>query len=174
MPKWPSLTLKFSSFWHADFWKMIIFRLHGQYAYQMKALSILNSYLLSKSTIVYEICWKNSISKFFTSIFEGKKNFDHKFFKKIFLQPPNFFQKMILKTKNGNYTKVWQSWRHPERSGKQSKLLRADSILHREFLLRNGVGKTCLLKKYILLCECIQKQGKMNFWNRTLFFLVAT
>ena len=34
---------------------------------------------------------------------------------------------------------------------------------HREFLLRNGVGKTCLWKKYILLYECIQKQGKKNF-----------
>ena len=34
---------------------------------------------------------------------------------------------------------------------------------HREFLLRNRVGKTCLWKKYILLCECIQKQGKNNF-----------
>ena len=30
----------------------------------------------------------------------------------------------------------------------------------REFLLRNGVGKTCVWKKYILLYECIQRQGK--------------
>ena len=30
-------------------------------------------------------------------------------------------------------------------------------VSHREFLLRNGVGKTCLWKKYILLDECIQK-----------------
>ena len=36
-------------------------------------------------------------------------------------------------------------------------------IAHREFLLRNGVGKTCLWKKYILLYECIQKQGKRIF-----------
>ena len=45
---------------------------------------------------------------------------------------------------------------------------------HREFLLRYGVGKTCLWKKYILLYECIQMQGKKNFWNRTLAFRVAT
>ena len=128
MPKWPSLTLKFSSFWHADFWKMIIFRLHGQYAYQMKALSILNSYLLSKSTIVNEIFWKNWISKFFASIFEGKKNFDRKFFKKIFLQPPIFLLRMILNTQNENYMMVWQSWRHSGHSREQSKLLWADSI----------------------------------------------
>ena len=86
MPKWPSLTLKFSSFWPADFGKMIIFHLHGQYAYQMKAEIILNSYLLSKSTILFEVFWKNLISKFFASIFEGKKNFDRKFFKKFYSQ----------------------------------------------------------------------------------------
>ena len=34
---------------------------------------------------------------------------------------------------------------------------------HREFLLRNEVGKICLWKKYILLYECIQMQGKKNF-----------
>ena len=34
---------------------------------------------------------------------------------------------------------------------------------HREFLLRNGIGKTCLWKKYILLYECRQNQGKNNF-----------
>ena len=45
---------------------------------------------------------------------------------------------------------------------------------HCEFLLRNGVGKTCLRKKYILLYECIQKQGKKNFWNSTLAFQAAT
>ena len=69
----------------------MILHKHRQYAYQMKAEIILNSYLLSKSSIVYEIFWKNWISKFFASIFEGKKNFDRKFFKKFFLQPPNFF-----------------------------------------------------------------------------------
>ena len=31
---------------------------------------------------------------------------------------------------------------------------------HREFLQRNGVGRTCLWKKYILLYECRQNQGK--------------
>ena len=112
MPKWPSLTVRFLSFWHTDFWKMTIFHLNGQYAYQMKAEIMLNSYLLSKSIIVYEIFWKNWISKFFASIFEGKKNFDRKFFKIFFYNPPNFFLRMILNTKNGNYMKVWQSWRH--------------------------------------------------------------
>ena len=29
-------------------------------------------------------------------------------------------------------------------------------------------------KKYILLYKCIQKQGKKNFWNRTLGFQAAT
>ena len=34
---------------------------------------------------------------------------------------------------------------------------------HREFLLRNGVGKECLWKKHILTHEIIQKQGKKFF-----------
>ena len=44
----------------------------------------------------------------------------------------------------------------------------------REFLLRNVVGKTCLMKEYILLYECIQILGKKNFWNNTLAFWVGT
>ena len=134
------MTLKFSSFWHADFWKMMIFLPTWTTAYQMKAEIILNSYLLSKSSIMYEIFWKNWNSKFFASIFEGKKNFNRKFFEKNFLQPPKFFLRMILNTKNGNYMKVWQSWRHPGRSGKQSKLLRADSTpsLFLGLMLRNA------------------------------------
>ena len=127
MPKWPSLTLKFSRFWHADFWKMIIFHLHGQYAYQMKAEIILNSYLLPKSAIVYEIFWKKLDFKNFFFNFRRKKNFDRKFFENFFYNPPIFFLRMILNTQNGNYMKVWQSWRHPGRSGKQSKLRWADS-----------------------------------------------
>ena len=128
MPKWLSLTLKFSSFWLANFWKMIIFHLHGQYAYQMKAEIILNSHLLSKSSIVYETFWKRLNSKFFASIFKEKKILIANFSKKFIYNPPIFFRKMILNTENENYMKVWQSWRHPGRSGKQSKLLRADSI----------------------------------------------
>ena len=58
-------TLKFDSeifkFLTCDFGKMLIFHLHGQYAYQMKAEIILNLYMLSKSTIVYDIFWKNWI-----------------------------------------------------------------------------------------------------------------
>ena len=72
----------------------------------MKAEIILNSYLLSKSAIVYEIFEKNWISKIFFFNFGRKKNFDRKFFEKFFLQPPNFFLRMILNTKNGNYMKV--------------------------------------------------------------------
>ena len=57
----------------------------------MKAEIILNSYLLPKSAILYEIFEKNWISKNFFFNFQRKKNFDHKFFEKFFLQPPNFF-----------------------------------------------------------------------------------
>ena len=44
----------------------------------------------------------------------------------------------------------------------------------REFLLRNGVGNTCLWRKYILPYEYIQKRGKKNFQNSTLALGVAT
>ena len=47
-----------------------------------------------------------------------------------------------------------------------------ESWSNREFLLRNGVGKTCLWKKYILLCECIQKQRKKTMHDfKNSFFL---
>ena len=39
---WPR---KFSSFRYYNFWKVVIFDLHGQYVYQMKAENILNSNL---------------------------------------------------------------------------------------------------------------------------------
>ena len=39
-----------------------------------------------------------------------------------------------------------------------------------EFFSQNGVGKTCLWKKNILLCECIQKQGK-NFLKSYIVLL---
>ena len=41
---------------------------------------------------------------------------------------------------------------------------------HCEFRLRNGRGKTCLWKKYILVYLHRQKQGKKNFWLPTLSF----
>ena len=122
-PKWPSLTQRFSSFWHTNFWKMMILHKHRQYAYQMKAEIILNSYFLSKSSIVYEMFWKNWNSKFFCLNFWRKKKFDSKVFKKIILQPPNFFLKMILNTKNENYMKVWQSWLCPKSIGEHSNWL---------------------------------------------------
>ena len=49
---------------------------------------------------------KNWISKFSFFNFGRKKIFDREFFEKFFLQPPNFFIRMILNTKNGNYMKV--------------------------------------------------------------------
>ena len=48
------------------------------------------------------------------------------------------------------------------RATNQPFVKRADRA-HREILLRNGVGKICLWKKFIVLCECIQKQGKRIF-----------
>ena len=39
----------------------------------------------------------------------------------------------------------------------------SDCSAHHEFLLRNGIGKTYLWKKYILLYECRKNQGKKNF-----------
>ena len=41
---------------------------------------------------------------------------------------------------------------------------------HCEFRLRNGRGKTCLWKKYILVYFHRQKQGKKNFWLPTLSY----
>ena len=50
--------------------------------------------------------------------------------------------------------------------------LQEDATIHRdrEFLFRNGTGKTYLWEKYILLYECRQNQGE----NRTLAFRVIT
>ena len=45
---------------------------------------------------------------------------------------------------------------------------------HCEFWLRNGIGKICLWKKYILIYEWRQNQEKKNFWNCTLAFWVVT
>ena len=57
----------------------------------MKAEIILNSYLLPKSAILYEIFWKKLDFKKIFFQFSKKKNFDREFFEKFFLQPPNFF-----------------------------------------------------------------------------------
>ena len=56
----------------------------------MKADIILNSYLLTKSTIVCKFFLKNWISKFFASDFEGKK-FNSSSLKKFFITPNFFF-----------------------------------------------------------------------------------
>ena len=80
-----------------------------------------------KCYFVWNFLKKIGFQKFFFSNFEGKKISIANFLKNFFYNPPIFFLRMILNTKNGNYMKVWQSWRHPGRSGKQSKLLRADS-----------------------------------------------
>ena len=49
---------------------------------------------------------KNWISKFFFSIFEGKKISITNFLKFFFTIPQFFFLRMILNTQNGNYMKV--------------------------------------------------------------------
>ena len=49
---------------------------------------------------------KIGFQKNFFFNFRRKKNFNRKFFKNFFLQPPNFFRRMILNTENGNYMKV--------------------------------------------------------------------
>ena len=47
-------------------------------------------------------------------------------------------------------------------------------ISHREFLLRNGIGKTCVWENYMLVYECEQNLGKKNFWNLILSFWDTT
>ena len=70
---------------------MMIFHLHGQYAYQMKTEIILNSYLLPKSAILYEFFWKKLDFKNFFSIFEGKKISIVNFLKNFIYNPPIFY-----------------------------------------------------------------------------------
>ena len=81
---------KFSNFRYYNFWKFIIFVLHGQYVYQMKAGNILHSNLTWKNRICYEkICVKWVFQNFcliFDCIFFSKL----KFFKKIIRQSPIF------------------------------------------------------------------------------------
>ena len=82
---------------------------------------------VKKYYCVWNFLKKLDFKKNFFSIFEEKKISIANFLKNFFYNPPIFFLRMILNTKNGNYMKVWQSWRHPGRSGKQSKLRWADS-----------------------------------------------
>ena len=72
----------------------------------MKAENILNSNLRRKSTIVYNFFAKIGFSKIFASILTKKKNFERKFFKKIFIQPPKSFSLLFLNTKNEIYSKA--------------------------------------------------------------------
>ena len=158
-----------------------MFNLHGHYAYQMKAEIILNSYLLPKSAILYEIFWKKLDFKNFFFQFLKEKKFRSQIFWKFFLQPPNFFIRMILNTENGNYMKVWQSWRHPGRSGKQSKLRWADStppawlglrLAHRTSifryiiesltLIRPGWGGICPPQLWLLAATSRMASGLSN------------
>ena len=82
---------------------------------------------VKKYYCVWNFLKKLDFKKIFFSIFDGKKISIANFSKIFFYNPPIFFRRMILNTENGNYMKVWPSWRHPGRSGKLSKLLRADS-----------------------------------------------
>ena len=91
MPKSFSLLPKFLSFLHANFWKITILHLYGQYAYQMKAKIILNSYLLSKSTNGYEnFLKKKNNFKIFYFDFQGKKIWMKIFSDFLFQYPQNF------------------------------------------------------------------------------------
>ena len=60
---------KIFSFRRDNFWKFIIFDLHWQYVYEMKAENILKSNLQSKSIICYNFFCKNWILKNFRKIF---------------------------------------------------------------------------------------------------------
>ena len=68
---------KIFSFRRDNFWKFIIFDLHWQYVYEMKAENILKSNLQSKSIICYIFFCKNWILKnfrnFFLKFFFSKK-----------------------------------------------------------------------------------------------------
>ena len=63
---------------------------------------------------------------------------------------------------------MWQIWHDLASICKLGKYLACST--HCEFRLRNGRGKTCLWKKYILVYLHRQKQGKKNFWLPTLSF----
>ena len=100
MPKWFSLTPKFLSFWHVNFWKITILHLHGQYAYQMKAKIILILYLSSKSTIGYENFMKEyQFQIFLLQFWKKKKNSNANFSKFLFQYPQNFILEWFLTPK---------------------------------------------------------------------------
>ena len=72
----------------------------------MKAENILNSNLRRKSTIVYNFFCEKWIFKNFRRYFDEKKNFERKFFKIFFIQPPKSFSLLFVNTKNEIYMKV--------------------------------------------------------------------
>ena len=81
---------KIFSFRRDNFWKFIIFDLHWQYVYEMKAENILKSNLQSKSIICYNFFWKNWILKNFRKIFLKFFFLEIKFFEIFFIQPQKF------------------------------------------------------------------------------------
>ena len=121
---WPR---KFSSFRYHNFWKFVIFDLHGQYAYQMKAGNILNANLTQKNTICVEkIAKKCFFKKKFLSFVEIFFSY-RKFFENFPKQPPKFilstcFKHPKWKLHEGLIPPA-SSWQH----GKPSKSPRADS-----------------------------------------------
>ena len=103
---WPR---KFAHFRYSDFWKFIIFDLHGQYVHQMKAGNILNANLTQKNTIWFEKLGENWFfkKKFSVSLRFFFRNAN---FSKFFINnPQNLYYALVLNTQNKNYMKV----RHP-------------------------------------------------------------
>ena len=54
----------------------------------MKAQNIINSNLRRKSTIAKDFLQKLDFQKFSPTCCQRKKNFEHNFFKKFYIQPP--------------------------------------------------------------------------------------
>ena len=72
----------------------MILHKHRQYAYQMKAEIILNSYLLPKISNAYESFWKKLKFKIFLPKFSKEKKISiANFSKKIFYNPQISFEK---------------------------------------------------------------------------------
>ena len=69
----------------------------------------------------------HKINFFLNENFWRKKILNVNFSKKKFYDPPIFFSKIIINTKNEKYTKIIHSQLRPKRHGKRSKQLRADS-----------------------------------------------
>ena len=69
----------------------------------------------------------HKINFFLNENFWRKKILNVNFSKKKIYDPPIFFSKFIINTKNEKYTKIIHSQLRPKRHGKRSKQLRADS-----------------------------------------------